>query len=460
VELWNGRDLDGWRVSGPRESWSIGDGLLTCGGASSSLLYEGPQGRAGLRNFELEVEALAGPQSRAGVAFHAASAESGEDFEVCIGNSSQASRCGSAWSKTGSLQGIRPVFKQLVADGEWFNLRILVQGRNVQVRLNETLLVESVEPARLADSCLQDQGAIGLKWYGEDARLLFRSLRLRSLPDHPAAAQPAAAEDDVQRRIAQHNRAGLPMLDLHVHLKGGLTLEQALTKARRDGMCYGIAVNCGKGFPVQDDAAAAAFCESMKGQPAFVGMQAEGREWTSMFSLEAAARFDYIFTDAMTWTDDHGRRMRLWIPEEVGTIADVAGFMETLVARTVSILEHEPIDIFVNPAFLPAVIAHDYERLWTEARMEKVIGAAARNGVAIELNDLYNLPGGRFVRMAKAAGCKFTLGTNNTGPDDLRRSEHGLRMIDECALEAGDFFIPGTGGLKAALRKPEAFRKV
>src|SRR5208282_781580 len=23
VELWNGRDLDGWRVSGPRESWSV-----------------------------------------------------------------------------------------------------------------------------------------------------------------------------------------------------------------------------------------------------------------------------------------------------------------------------------------------------------------------------------------------------------------------------------------------------
>jgi len=253
------------------------------------------------------------------------------------------------------------------------------------------------------------------------------------------------------------NSAGIPMLDLHVHLKGGLTLEQTLERSRQAGIQYGIAVNCGKGFPVQDDAAARAFCESMRGQPVFVGMQAEGREWTEMFSGEAAAEFDYIFTDAMTWTDDNGRRMRLWIPDEVGAIGDVQGFMETLVARTVGILEHEPIDIFVNPTFLPAVIADEYDRLWTDARMAQVIDAAARNDVAIELNELYHLPSAKFVRRAKAAGCKFTLGTNNTGPDDLGRSEFGLRMAEECGLGAGDFFVPGAAGVKAALRKARAF---
>jgi histidinol phosphatase-like PHP family hydrolase len=159
----------------------------------------------------------------------------------------------------------------------------------------------------------------------------------------------------------------------------------------------------------------------------------------------------------MTWTDDQGRRMRLWIPEEVGAIADVEGFMETLVARTVDLLEHEPIDIFVNPTFLPEVIAHDYDRLWTGERMAKVIDAAARNGVAIELNDLYRLPSAEFVRRAKAAGCKFTFGSNNTSPDDLGRCGYGMRLIDVCGLTAGDFFIPGTCGRKAADRRVETF---
>ncbi len=155
----------------------------------------------------------------------------------------------------------------------------------------------------------------------------------------------------------------------------------------------------------------------MKGQPIFVAMQAEGREWTQMFSRRAAALFDYIFTDSMTWTDNHGRRMRLWIPEEVGTIADPQEFMDTLVDRTVGILDHEPVDIYANPTYLPDHLAKDYETLWTEARRKKVVDAAVRNGVAIEINNRYQLPSPSFIKMAKAAGCKFTFGTNNTGPE-------------------------------------------
>jgi hypothetical protein len=37
--------------------------------------------------------------------------------------------------------------------------------------------------------------------------------------------------------------------------------------------------------------------------------------------------------------------------------------------------------------------------------MRQVVGATAKNHVAIKLNDQYKLPG--------AAGCKFTFGTNS-----------------------------------------------
>jgi histidinol phosphatase-like PHP family hydrolase len=187
-------------------------------------------------------------------------------------------------------------------------------------------------------------------------------------------------------------------------------------------------------------------------------MQGEGREWTQMFSRRAVALFDYTFTDSMTWTDNRGRRMRLWIPEEVGAIADAQEFMDTLVERAVGILEREPIDIYANPTFLPDLLAKDYDRLWTEKRMMQVIGAAARNGVAIELNNRYRLPSLAFVRMAKEAGCKFSFGTNNTGPDDLGRCDYGLRMATECKLGWQDFFVPGAWGPKAVERKGGALR--
>ena len=111
-----------------------------------------------------------------------------------------------------------------------------------------------------------------------------------------------------------------------------------------------------KGFPITDDAGAEKWLDSMKGKGVLLGMQAEGREWVTMFSKETIAKFDYVFTDAMTFTDQRGKRTRLWIPAEVD-VPDAEAFMEMLVEKTVGILSHEPIDIYVNPTFLPDAIA-------------------------------------------------------------------------------------------------------
>jgi hypothetical protein len=248
------------------------------------------------------------------------------------------------------------------------------------------------------------------------------------------------------------------MVDYHVHLKTGLTVEQALAKSRRDGIQYGIAANCGKGNPVQTNEGARGFLDSLKGQPVFIAMQAEGREWTQMFSRATAALFDYVFTDSMTWTDNRGKRMRLWMPNEVGTIADPQEFMDTLVERAVGILDGEPVDIYVNPTFLPDAIAKDYDRLWTEERMKKVVAALARNQVAMEINNRYRLPSAAFLKMAKAAGCKFSFGTNNAGSADLGRCEYGLEMVEECKLGWQDFFAPGAWGPRAVERKGGALK--
>ncbi len=109
-----------------------------------------------------------------------------------------------------------------------------------------------------------------------------------------------------------------------------MTIEQALARSRREGIQYGIAVNCGKGFPVHDDAGLRQFIDDMKGRPVFLALQAEGREWMEMVSREAVALFDYVFTDSMTWTDNRGRRMRTWVRDEVGTITDAQEFMDRL----------------------------------------------------------------------------------------------------------------------------------
>ena len=132
-------------------------------------------------------------------------------------------------------------------------------------------------------------------------------------------AGPALAQD---RGTATPTGASV---DYHVHIKGDLTLDAALRRSRETGIRYGIAVNGGLGFPIDSDAGLEPFLREMEGKPAYVAFQAEGREWLGLFTRKTLERFDYVFTDAMTWSDDRGRRMRLWIPDEVGMIEDSAG---------------------------------------------------------------------------------------------------------------------------------------
>jgi len=462
TELFDGHSLEGWRPSENTGSWKVIDGQLAAEGPRSHLFYSGPVHGADFRNFELEVEALARPGCNSGVYFHTAFQERDfpyKGFEIQINNTYTGEGSYRERKKSGSLYGVRNVYKQFLQDDQWFKINALVRGKNVQIRLNGMMVVDYTEPNPpvIPDGPEKgrflDHGTFALQCHNDGSRARFRRVRVRPLPDSTPTPGPIPVADEIFKQVINVGRHNVPMEDTHVHLKSGLTLEQALAKSMRDGIAYGIAINAGVGNPALNDADLARYVESMKGQPIYVAMQAEGREWTQMFSRTAAAKFDYIFTDSMTWTDNRGKRMRLWIPEEVGTIADPQEFMNTLVERTLGILDHEPIDIYANPTFLPQAIDKDYDALWTEERMRKVIGAAVKNKVAIEINNRYKLPSPTFIKAAKAAGCKFSFGTNNTGPADLGRCEYGLQMVQECRLQWQDFFVPGAWYPKAIERK-------
>jgi hypothetical protein len=243
-------------------------------------------------------------------------------------------------------------------------------------------------------------------------------------------------------------------VDYHVHPKGGLTVEDALRRSRESGIYYGLAINGGLGQPAPGDAGAEAFLRELEGKPVYKAFQAEGREWVGLFSKATLEKFDYVFTDSMTWSDDAGRRMRLWIPEEVGTIADPQRFMDMLVDRTVGIVTREPIDIYVNSTFLPDQLSAQYDALWTPARMKRVVDALAASGVAMEINNRRRIPSAAFIRLAKQSGVKFACGTNNAGADDLGRNEYCAEMIRACDLRPEHFWTPAPEGKKAIQRKP------
>jgi len=73
--------------------------------------------------------------------------------------------------------------------------------------------------------------------------------------------------------------------------------------------------------------------------------------------------------------------------------------------------------------------------------MRRVIDAAVKHQVAIEINARYRLPSPRFIKLAKQAGAKFSFGTNN-GDRDVGDIAYCLQMVRECELKWQDMFFP------------------
>jgi hypothetical protein len=458
-ELFDGKSMNGWKAADPAATWKVVDGTLYNDGPMSHLFYVGPVLNSDFKNFELEVEAKTQPGTNSGVYFHTQYQQHGwpaRGFEVQICNTCTGERGYVEHKLTGSLYAVRNVYKAFAKDNEWFKLNVLVQGKHVQIRLNGMLLVDYIEPAVPVTGDehhgrVISHGTFALQGHDAGSHVAVRSVRVRPLSDEaPAVTLPVF--DRIDSEIVKLGSDNVPTVDYHVHLKGGWTMAQALEKSHRDGVFYGIAINGGKGFPVTNDAQLLEAMKVFEGAPVFKAFQGEGREWVNTFSPAVLAKFDYVFTDAMTFTTDDGRRMRLWIPEEVTNIGDHEKFMDTIVDRIVKVVSTEPIDIYVNASYLPDVMAKEYDTLWTPARMQRVIDAVKKAGVAMEISNRYKIPSLAFVKLAKQAGVKFTCGTNNASNDDMSREEYCIDMIRGAGLKWQDMWVPSPEGQKATQR--------
>jgi hypothetical protein len=455
IRLFDGKGLTGWKASENKEAFSVQDGMIVANGPRSHLFYVGPVEDHDFTNFELRADVMTMPRANSGVYFHTAYQQKGwprKGYEVQINNTYPGGHGYRELKKTGSLYGVRNVFASCANDNEWFTIHIIVWGRRIQVAIDGKPVVDYIEPDDLVwrrgrAAVKLSHGTFALQGHDPGSKVYFKNIYVKPLPDARLPEDPRSPKQiELQRRITSYHAADMPLIDYHVHLKGGLTLQEALQKSRQVGITYGIAENCGLGFKVVNDEGLKRFLDKLEGVPAFTAMQAEGREWLDLFSPEMVAQFDYVFTDAMTFTDNQGRRTRLWVSSEVH-IDDKQAFMDMYVDKIVTILNIEPIDIFVNPTFLPAVIADEYEELWTTERMERVIKAAVENKVAIEINARFRIPSAKFIKLAKKRRATFAFGTNN-GSKKLGHLQYCLDMIEECGLSKNDMFIPKPHGKK------------
>lgn len=240
-------------------------------------------------------------------------------------------------------------------------------------------------------------------------------------------------------RIPPHNELGIPLVDLHAHLEGETSIERALEIARARGVRLGVVEHGGRGQPLHDDHSLRRYVEEMALHPVYVGIQAEGLDWDECFSAAARGELDYVLADALTFPERDGQ-VRLWTAE--ARVDDAQDFMDRYTAFNVQVISSTPIDILANPTFLPAAIAEQYDALWTERRMDAVIDSAVEHGVAIEINARYEIPSAAFIRRARAAGVRFSFGSNQHG-EQIGRLGYCVRIARECGLTRADIYLPG-----------------
>jgi len=233
----------------------------------------------------------------------------------------------------------------------------------------------------------------------------------------------------------------ITMIDCHVHLRGGMTVEKAIKRQAATGIKIGVLKNIGKGWPIETDEQLRKFLDEVKGKPLYVGLQVNDRDWHTKHAPELLKRLDSVLGDTMIMPmpDDDSEPVKLW-KADTYKIDDPEAWMKRYMKHNLRVLA-EPITILANPTYLPPAVAKKYDQLWTDQRMRRIIQAAIDNNVALEINASSKLPSDRFIALAKKMGAKFSFGTNNFDdrPIDMARC---FEAIDRHGLTKDDLYVP------------------
>ena len=184
IELFNGKNMDGWKISDNPASFNVEDGVIKVDGPRAHAFYEGKVGNHDFKNFELMVELKTMPKANSGIFFNTVFQETGwpnKGYEV------QVNQSHGDWRKTGSLYSFNDVKEVYVQDGEWYTEHIIVNGDQVTVKINGKIVMEYDEsedknrPANAGEKKI-DRGTFALQAHDPESVIYYKSVKVKILP--------------------------------------------------------------------------------------------------------------------------------------------------------------------------------------------------------------------------------------------------------------------------------------
>ena len=183
ISLFNGENLDGWKVGKNASSFSIVDGAIKVQGDVGHLFYNGEVEDHQFQNFEFKATVMTKPGSNSGIYIHTKYQEEGwpsHGYEVQVNNSH------TDWKRTGSLYDIVDVKENYVQDNEWYTEYIKVEGNRVIIKINDIVVVDYTEPSQPkrneGSMRLLKGGTFALQAHDPNSIVFFKDIMVKPLP--------------------------------------------------------------------------------------------------------------------------------------------------------------------------------------------------------------------------------------------------------------------------------------
>ena len=175
ISLFDGKSLDGWKISEHPNPFSVEDGKLVVSGKRAHLFYMGPVNDHNFKNFEFKAQVMTTPGSNSGMFIHTAYQENGwpsKGYEIQVNNTH------TDWRKTGSIYAVQDVKEAPAKDNEWFTQHIIVQGKKITVRINDKVINEYTEPE---GSSRLSSGTVALQGHDPKSKVFYKNVMIRAL---------------------------------------------------------------------------------------------------------------------------------------------------------------------------------------------------------------------------------------------------------------------------------------
>ena len=182
IELFNGKNMDSWKISENPDSFNVEDGVLKVDGPRAHAFYNGEVGNHDFKNFELMVEVKTMPKANSGIFIHTEYQENGWPNK---GHEIQVNQSHGDWRKTGSVYSFKDVKETFVEDGEWYTEHIIVKGDKVTVKVNGKTINEydeSVDRTGDLGTKKLSSGTIALQAHDPESVIYYRSVKVKILP--------------------------------------------------------------------------------------------------------------------------------------------------------------------------------------------------------------------------------------------------------------------------------------